>query len=132
MSKTKVELPDLPSNDRGSSPKPVAKGVKRRSGVMSAVREITVTLFEDVVLPNMKSLVREYVVYGIDFLLGNTVKLPEKHGGARIVRPNEAVNYNRMSTNKGYKDVGMPGQTVEVNFATRQDAERVRSLAHHL
>lgn len=128
MPKDDILVDDYPSNNRGETNlSPVAKGVRRRAGIMGGVRDIATTLFEEVVLPNAKSLIREYFVYGLDIMLGNSGQPPRKPNGARIVRPNESTNYNKMSDKRrgSYRDVGSPGSTADVNFATRLEAQTV-------
>jgi hypothetical protein len=129
MSRRRFDLEQLPSNnklisnDRGV--RAVTTGrVKQRSSVYSNVRNIGNSLFEDIVIPAIKSVISDFFSNALNMALFGESSTPASKGSRRP--------YHRMYERRGVSNRHTPTKSarVEVMFEdvlydTREDAELV-------
>lgn len=139
MTKKKVDLKTLPSNNLESEDKSVEiKGTvrtrkNRRSGFASGVQDITSYLYMEVLIPTIKSVISDMVTTGVDMLVHGSEGRPNRrrygrrvdyHGGARRRHTSQRRQTSR------YRGTRETMEIDDIIFDNRGDAER--TLAHLL
>jgi hypothetical protein len=141
MAKRKIDFDNLPSNnqtDDDEDIRPVLRGKvssrKPRSGFASDVRDIFSALFEDVVLPNVRTIIGDFVTSLIEMMLWG-----DRGGGSGWGEPGGRQDYTRYSgRTRGVRRASPSRRTPtravrptrshvveDIFFEDRQDAEIV-------
>lgn len=132
MAKRNIDINKLPSNNLESPNQVTLQGsVKRQPpkppGFSSEIRSIAVYLFEDVVLPAVKSIVHDFVGSGLEMMLWG-----ERSNNSGYGRNRRRPNYHRAYSDNNYqtqrrKEPSYQSLSQGIDdliFTNRQDAEQ--------
>lgn len=141
MAQRKIDIDKLPSNNLTTSNKKIELSGKvdrmspKRRSFSDDVRDIAVSLFEDVILPAIKSTINDFVSNGVEMMLWGGSSASQRPSRNRRVDYHKAYNdrrtYNRQSSRK--VSYHSPADSVdEIVFKHRQDAERCLAKMYEL
>ncbi len=137
----KVDLDRLPSNNRDSpnnppEVKPVIRSVKKQKKAIIAteVRNITTSLFAEVVLPAIKSAITDFVTNGIEMVIWGQGSNSPSRGGRRR-RRNYGGIYGHRDSRDTHSRRPARGRTAsmsidDIYFDTREDAKLTLGRLH--
>jgi hypothetical protein len=141
MAKRPLDLKKLPSNNRITVEDPpfdtkmevrVRTKGKPKSGLAADVRDISSYLYEDVILPAVKSAITEFVTNGIDMIIWGTGGSPNRRARGGRTNYNRAYSPRERTNTRTprYRSTRDSMEIDEISFVHRQEAER--TLAHLL
>lgn len=140
--KKRVDLNNLPGNsvDRNRTPKhnmigKVSSRTKKDNRMSSEIRNIAMSLFEEIILPSIKGALSDFVTSGIDMIIWGGTDGPSRGLGRHVnynkqYNPTKRGRLKKNRTPARYKSRRDSLEVDEIFFTNRMDAEH--TLVHLL